>query len=175
MTHLARCAGGQPGSVPPSFSPIGRAACQQELTDVAKHARALEAAIERLHEPTILALAEVGFFGEARFGVPAELRRIVDQCETASVAHVPVRARPGRKEDVRARTIARIAARVYSDIIGRHPTFTTDALTSKITGQWPHFLKSVFQAMRIEGYGDHLMRRVAGEVRPTHDDQTKNH
>jgi hypothetical protein len=140
----------------------------------AKHARALAAAIERLHEPTILALAEVGFFGEARFGLPAKLGRIVDQCETASVAEAPVRAGLGRKEDVRAKTIARITARVYRDIIGRHPTFTTDVFTSDITGQWPHFLKSVFQAMRTDGYGDYLMRRVAGEMRPAHDDQTGN-
>jgi hypothetical protein len=171
MTRLAETARGTPGTNPDRFAPVGRAACERELRDVAKHARALAAAIERLHEPTILALAEVGFFGEARFGAPAELRRIVDQCETASLVHVPGRAGLGRKEDLRASTIARIAARVYRDITGRPPTFTTHVFTSHIAGKWPHFLYSVFQAMRMEGYGDHLMRRVTDEMRPAHDDQ----
>jgi hypothetical protein len=163
MTHLARGAHGTVGTTPHRFRQIGRATSQRELDDLASHARKFATLFERLHEPAILALAEAGLFGTVRLGLPAELRLIADQCEASNVENMSITARRGRKENTRAIVLGRIAARAYSDLTGRHPTYTTDVRTSIRTGPWPRFLKAVFQAMEMDGYGDHLVKTLTAE------------
>jgi hypothetical protein len=89
LTTIAATGRGKPGSPAPAFLPIGRKACERELTELATAARGLITALERLHEPTVLALTAVDFLGDVRVGLPETLRTIVQQAERADVSAVP--------------------------------------------------------------------------------------
>jgi hypothetical protein len=162
MTHLARGAYGVAGTTPNRFRQIGRATSERELNDLARHARKVATLFERLHEPAILALADAGLFGTIRLGLPAELRLIADQCDAANVENMSIAGKRGPKENTRAIVLGRIAARAYVDLTGRDPTYTTDHISAR-TGPWPRFLKAVFQAMKMDGYGDHRVITLAAE------------
>ena len=165
MTQLAKGTYRTAGTIPSPFRQIGRAASQKELDTLGRHARKLATLFECLHEPAILALAEVGLVGAIRLGLPPELRLIADQCEMATIENSSINARRGPKENTRAITLGRIARKAYRDLTGRDPTFTTDVRTSARTGRWPRFLEAVFQAMHTDGYGDHLVATLAAENR----------
>jgi hypothetical protein len=156
---------GKPGTAPPAFIDTGRATSQRELDALAKSARSLADRIDGLHQSTILSLADVGILGAWRHDLPTELRRIARQADAADVSHLPRKARPGRLRDNRSLVVARIAGRVYRDLTGHRPTYTTDPATSARRGRWPTFLCSVFQAMRLDDYSDHIMRTVAAEMK----------
>jgi hypothetical protein len=145
---------------------FGRKACERELTELATAARGLITALERLHEPTILALAAVG---DVRLGLPETLRRIVQRAERADVSFVPLRAGLGRRPDLRVGAVGRIVGHAYLALTGKRPTFTTDPRTSARSGEWLKFLKAVFRVLGLDGAGDRLALEVARHMKPASD------
>jgi hypothetical protein len=166
LTAIAVSGRGKPGSPPPAFLSVGRKACERELTELATAARGLITALERLHEPTILALAAVG---DVRLGLPETLRTIVRHAERADVSFVPLRAGLGRRPDLRADDVGRIVGHAYLTLTGKRPTFTTDPRTSARSGEWLQFLKAVFRVLGLDGAGDRLALEVARHMKPASD------
>ena len=166
MTLIAQHTRGRPGIAPAAYSDIGRGTAQRELWELSKLACRLGGHIKRLHQPTILALADVGILGAVRIELPQELCRLARQAACADVSDLPLKAKRGRKEDIRAFKIGRIAGRVYYDLTGQLPTFTTDPGTSRLSGQWPTFLRSVLDVMHMDHSADYLARKIAEAMRP---------
>jgi hypothetical protein len=166
LTAIAVSGRGKPGSPPPAFLSVGRKACERELTELATAARGLITALERLHEPTILALAAVG---DVRLGLPETLRTIVQQAERADVSFVPLRAGLGRRPDLRVGAVGRIVGHAYLTLTGKRPTFTSDPQTSARSGEWLQFLKAVFRVLGLDGAGDRLALEVARHMKPASD------
>ena len=97
--------------------------------------------------------------------LPTELHQIARHAERADVGEVPLKAKRGPKNHIRAETVAKIVGQVYRQLIERDPTFTTAISDSARVGQWPQFLRAIFQAMEMDDYSDFLMLKVTGEMR----------
>lgn len=147
----------------PAFALVSKATCERELRNVAEKALSLAEAIEGLHEPTIIALADQHMHCSVRINLPPVLRQLADQAEHATVANQPPQAGRGARVRAPALMIARTAGRLYREITDKPPTFTTDPMTSERRGLWPTFLRAVFSALHYHAYGDRLMRTVAEE------------
>ena len=80
--------------------------------------------------------------------------------ETAQYAsgRLETSSKGGRPKKIQAASVTSICAKLFEEISGRHPTFTTDPHTSLISGDWPAFLETVFEALYIDA-------SVASQVR----------
>lgn len=165
LMDVALTSPGKTGELPAVFSPIGRKTCERELAVLTAAATRLADALEQLHEPTVLALAQVGFAASQRRGLPDMLRAVGDQAKRADVSEVALRSGRGRRPDRRSEAVARIAGSAYRSLTGKRPTYTTDPTTSRRSGNWPAFLQAIFAAIGIEGAGDHWARTVADKMR----------
>jgi hypothetical protein len=148
-----------------AFDLASRPTCERELRTLSKRAQALVEALVSLHQPTILALSDVGFESSLRTKLPDTLRRMGVQADSATIPDQPPNAGRGAKPRQSLRGLGLVAGKAYHDITGRTPTFTTNPDTSAVSGLWPTFLKDVFSAIGVDGYSDRLMRTVAAEMR----------
>ncbi len=148
---------------PPAFSDAGVATTERELQQLIKGVQVLHVAVANLHEPAIKALARVGFNRKMFIN---QLEAVLAQVTRAKLPEGQPGVKRGPKPDAYRLLVARAAGRLYQDVTGLRPTYTTNPVDSTRSGAWPRFLGEVFDALGVGNYGDRLMRRVADEMRP---------
>jgi len=103
--------------------------------------------IKGLHQPAVSALINEGL---SVISLMEDLRRAQEIAEYACGGDEASNGPTGRPEKIEATEVTKITAKIYSDISGKRPTFTTDPETSEVSGSWPIVLKLVFDALHID-------------------------
>ena len=149
---------------PRGFSRTSRSTGLGALDEAIGATAAVRIAIERLHQPTILALAKEGLASDVSLTASEAIAFIEAMARRARIAEdVPAIIR-GRPSDPRAHGVARVAAHAYKVLTGKDPSYTTEPLTSRRTGRWPAFLEAVLEAIGVRASAGNLARRVADEL-----------
>ncbi|MGK0225112.1 MAG: hypothetical protein ACI9ON_004372 [Limisphaerales bacterium] len=125
-----------------------------ELRKFQYYCKRLADQIETLRRPSVLALSDEGV---AVFDLYENLRQAEETAQYAS-GRLETSSKGGRPKKIQAASVTSICAKLFEEISGRHPTFTTDPHTSLISGDWPAFLETVFEALYIDA-------SVASQVR----------
>jgi hypothetical protein len=144
----------------PRARPASQAATDAQLAKLHDLAKALADRIDRLNRPAVAAL-----FGEGTqvFEVQRLVRQTQEAARHAWGAEVPSEATGLRK--IQAAEVTAITANVFEQVSGRRPTFTTDAGTGDVSGDWPRVLGLVFAALYIEASVPSQVRALRREFR----------
>jgi hypothetical protein len=142
--------------------PASQSATERDLLKLHDLCGKLVDHIEAMHDPAISALANEGFLAIPMAARLREIREVAreafNECEGKEVR--------GRRPEIEAPHVSEIAGEIYQHITGRRPTFTSDPVTSEISGIWPDFLRSVFIALHIEASVASQARAASEKMRP---------
>lgn len=138
----------------PCNRPASMAGSEAELIKFHNYCEKLVDHIETLRQPSISALFDEGLFV---FDLCEKLRQAQERTRYA-FGGLGANTKGGRPKKIGAASVTDICAKLFEDVSGKHPTYTTDTSDSTISGVWPEFLKSVFEALYIEA-------SVASQVR----------
>jgi hypothetical protein len=130
------------------------AGSEAELRKFHDNCEKLADQIETLRQPSISALFDEGLFV---FDLYEKLRQAQELTKHA-FGGLEANTKGGRPKKIGAASVTDICAKLFEDVSGKRPTYTTDTSDSTISGVWPEFLKSVFEALYIEA-------SVASQVR----------
>lgn len=139
----------------PRNRPASQKASDDELRKLAALAEKLERHILSMRQPAVSALyAE----GAHVFELVRTLQETQENARHAFSA-LDIEGIPsGAPKKIEAAEVAFLASRIFEHISGRRATFTTDPGTGKVSGAWPDFLSSVYDALYIKA-------SVAAQVR----------
>ncbi|WP_135448976.1 hypothetical protein [Tabrizicola caldifontis] len=130
----------------PNSLPAGQNASEAELRQFHDACARVAEIAEGLHRPAVAALFDEGLNVRdivQKMGEAQEIARAAFGAVQGEVAR-------GRPPKVVARDVTCSAGWAYERLTGKRPTFSTDPLTSEVTGAWPSFLAAVFEALYIE-------------------------
>ncbi len=130
----------------PSSRPATATASDKELVQLHSLCMKLANHIETMHEPAISALAAEG--GDHRLLMDTLLLTAECTRHAYGATDAP-ESLSGRPPKVAAAEVTKTAAHVFEKITERSATFTTDPVTSIVSGVWPDFLGKVFAALYI--------------------------
>lgn len=117
--------------------------------------------IEEMHSPAVTALANEGFVVATTV---EELRKLMEGARYAFGACEGQETK-GRKRDIEASQISEIAGSMFEYVTGRRPTITTDPHTGEVSGDWPQFLRAVFDALHVQASVANQSRAVSELMR----------
>ena len=159
----------------PGFKKIGKASCQKEMDTIGRLAEKLAVTLSTLHEPTIRALANVGF---AKFGPdypfkPCNDRLMLQElCENlanaakkADVSKVPAKYGAGRPQETVANMTAKLLAQHFHELTGGPPTIITPTKPGKAYGPFLTFVQAVFEILDISASPEAAARLAKAEFR----------
>jgi hypothetical protein len=147
-----------------SYRPAGKKVSEAELERYAKAAEELAAAAEGMHQPAILALAEVGGTPWRREG--EALRERAVRARVAKVwARTPTAPKPGRPVDGLSRVAAELVIHHFGQITGASAYLPAKANLPGARGGLAQFAVRVWQILDIPGDARNTVNRVLeGEV-----------
>jgi len=157
LALIASLALGHSGTAPNEFLDIGRQACQRELKAVRKLALRLAEAIDGLHEPSILALANVGITFP-RPMLSADVRRLVTAIDAIPLDKLLEKAGRGRKTNNLSAGVTMLTAAAFTALTSKPPSLKWTSDNSKLVGPWADFLEKVFKAMGFPSPGSQFIR-----------------
>lgn len=146
----------------PRNRPASQKASEDELRKLATLAERLERHILSMRQPAVSALYAEGTFV---FDLVRTLRQTQEHAGHAFSGLEVEGTSRGAPQKIEAADVAFFASRLFEYISGRQATFTTDPLTGKISGAWPDFLSSVFDALRIGASVPSQVRAVSEKSR----------
>ena len=204
-------AGPGAGRATPMFRDANRATCAKELKRLelqagkvaklsknasdrvarARAARMLWVTVRDLHQPTILALSDVGILGEQRQSLEeVALRRanaevtaqeaemgflqlVASRTRLADVSNVSNAAARGRPVNKLAMEVIRILHGEFEPLTGKQPTRTvkSDHPGSPASGDFFNFVRDVFAALRIDANPEAYVRAILKERKPVVSDK----
>ncbi len=155
-----------PGSTSRQFSVVGRTRTKKELEKLAKLAAELAGHIDTLHQPAILALADMGLW-RARLELPASLRAIANLAPRADLSMVPESPSGGKPANKRAHAVATMLAYYYHLLTGKDPTRRIDAYSDDTKAQGPFvtLVESIFSAIGIHANTEDIARAAIARYR----------
>jgi hypothetical protein len=144
-----------------AFKRANRRTCEAQLRSILNAADALISAVNELHEPTILALAQVGVMRTDLLLRATHIKEVVGR---ADLSQVVSRLPKGRPSDEFARDIASHLASNFQLITGKRPTIGVHAGTHPETGQaygpFIELVTRVFAAMGIRARPEFFAREA---------------
>ena len=204
-------AGPGAGRATPKFRDANRATCAKELKRLelqaervaklskkardhlarARAAKMLLDTVRDLHQPTILALGDVGILGQQRQSlekvalhlVKAEviaeeaergfLQLVASRARLADVSNVSNAAARGRPVDNLAMGVIRILHGEFEPLTGKRParTVKSDQPCSPAAGDFFNFVRDVFLALRIDANPEAYVRAILKERKPVVSDK----
>ena len=142
--------------------------------------------VSDLHQPTILALGDVGILGEQRQSLEEVALRLTNadvtaleaeikflqnvasramRADVSNISNVPVRGRPVNNL---AMGVIRILHGEFEPLTGKQPTRTvrSDHPGSPVSGDFFNFVRDVFVALRIDAKPEAYVRAILKERKP---------
>lgn len=155
---LARLEGRVSGIVPSRFRSISGKRAKTELATISRLAARLDNQISRLHEPSVVALADEGIL---TFQASNHARLIAERAASAGakIALNPPHDR-GRPRKLAAEAIATIVSAGYSSLTGKTPTISTNWSTGRAGGPFLHLLAEVFAALKVRASPEAAARKL---------------
>lgn len=128
----------------PAARDSSQAQADKSLEQLHDQCEKLAATIADLRRPACEALLAEGL------DIAALRILLLEAQEAARICHgytdAPARA-PTRPPKIEAQVVTEQAARIYEEVTGKRPTFTT--LGSGVSGPWPDFLRACFRALFV--------------------------
>lgn len=143
----------------PRNRPASQAATDRELEKIIDLATRLADFIDDIHQPAVDSLFREGTL---IFQEQMRLRQLAEYARHAYSENTkPLRMPKGAPTKIEAKIVAETCATIYREMTGKRPTFTTDPITGDISGAWPDFLQSAFDALAIDASVPSQVRRVS--------------
>jgi len=148
-----------------NFQKASKAKCKNELMAMALQAKKLSKCLEQLHQPSILALADAGFW-KLRTELTLLCQQAVEAANLADVSKISPEPTRGRPREPQSYGIAKILAYEFQRVTGKSPTISVPSDTSKKAGgPFIGLIKAVFSTIGINASHEAVAKQAIKDTR----------